>query len=145
MKTQVRKIKADSEAQQAILAERKKLVDEFGRLDAELSPLKGKLRRMEELAKIVRSWHDDADPELTVSSAGERFEVVLGPRGMQTRIDVPKAYRLLGREKFIEAASLTLRALEERLNATAIAALICKERTGARQIVVRSVATQDAA
>ena len=54
-----RNIKAEREAELAVAVQRKKIVDEFGSLDSELAPLKGKLRRHEELAKLVRSWHAD--------------------------------------------------------------------------------------
>jgi hypothetical protein len=142
MKTSVRKTKADREADDAIAAQAKQLVDEYGRLDAELSPLKTKIRRMEELAKIIRAWHIDADPELCVSSSGDKFKVVLGPSGMQTHIkDMSKVFRILGREQFVALASITLRALEQKLNAAAIATLICKERTGSRRIDVYKTPT----
>lgn len=126
--------------EQAMIEQRKEMVDEYGRLDKELSPLKGKLRRMEDLAKQIRSWHDDAPALQQVTAAGNEFEVVLSPRTTETRItDLHKVYRWLGRDQFLSLASISLRSLAEKLNAQQVAALTTKEATGYRPISVRPV------
>jgi len=128
------------QAERDTLAQQKKeLIDEYGRLDAELGSQRAKIRRLEELGRVIRSWHVDANPEEPVSSAGNEYEIVLGPAGMQTKItDMAAAYRLLGREKFLKAANLTLKSLEQHADAAAIAALTTRGRTGPRPLVVRS-------
>lgn len=130
-----------SKADELAASQRKQLVDEYGELDAELSPVKSKLRRMEELAKIIRSWQAEENPESTLSSAGDDYEVVLGAAGMQTHIkDIGEVFRALGRDRFLQYASITLKALEQSgLDLAAIAALTEKRRTGPRAIVVHSV------
>ncbi len=137
----LRKTKAERENEQAIAKQRKQIVDEFGRLDQELSPVKSKQRRFEELGKLIRSWHASAEPEAAVSSAGDRFKVVLGPRGMQTRLtDMAEVYRILGHAKYLEHTSITLKALEESdVDSAVVASLTIKERTGTRSLVIRTL------
>lgn len=126
--------------EQEMIEQRKQLVDEYGRLDKELAPLKTKLRRLEDLARQIRSWHSDAAAEQPVTSAGHEFEVVLGPRTTETRItDLYKVYRWLGRDQFLSLASISLRGLAEKFTAQQVAALTTKEATGYRPISVRTV------
>ena len=130
-----RKTKAEREAEE----QRKRVVDEYGALDGEL--VRHKARRMDELGKIIRSWHLDADPEAGVSSTGDKYEVFLSAAGMQTRIvDIGEVYRKLGAEVFLEIASVTLKALEAHANPVELALLTKKERTGYRTFVVKSLA-----
>lgn len=135
------KAQREAEAFEVAEKQRRSIVDEFGQLDAELIPLKGKLRRQEELGKVIRSWHVDADAELTVQSTGDDYQVVLGPRGMQTSIgDMREVYKALGHDRFLALASLTLKSLETAgVDAAAIASLTKKDRTGHRNLVVRAL------
>jgi hypothetical protein len=133
--------KAQQEAAALTLAEtqRRAIVDEFGQLDAELSPIKGKLRRQEELGKLIRSWHSEAEAEATVESVGDKYAVVLSARGMQTSIgDIREVYKALGHDGFLALATVTLKALETAgVDASAVASLTKKERTGHRTLIVR--------
>ena len=128
--------KAEREAEKAIELQRKKIVDEYGALDAELVPVRAKLRRSDELAKIIRSWHAET-PEESVTSAGDRYKVVLSICGLQTRIvSMAGVYQALGHDRFLEHASVTLKALEQSgVDTAAIAALTTKERTGSRSLI----------
>ena len=133
--------KAAREAEQAVAVQRKRIVDEFGSLDSELAPLKGKLRRHEELAKLVRSWHADSKKSESVSSTGDSYEVVLSACGMLTRIpSMADVYQALGHARFLTHASVTIKALEQSgLDSAAIAALTEKEQAGYRSVVVRKL------
>lgn len=82
------KAQKEAEAQDLADKQRRAIVDEYGQLHAELSPIKGKLRRQDELAKVIRSWHADAPAEATVESLGDEYRMVLGPRGMQTSLNM---------------------------------------------------------
>jgi methionine synthase I (cobalamin-dependent) len=137
-----RRTKQERAAAEALANYRRELVDEFGALDAELSPLRGKQRRHEELAKLIRSWHSNAAPLATLTCSGAWFEVILGQAGNKTRItDMSSVYQAMGHDKFIEHASVTLKALEESgLDSALIATLTTKERTGTRELIVRSIA-----
>ena len=122
---------------------RQRIVDEFAGLDRKIGPLKPQVRRHEELASLIRSWYTDADVDATVTAAGAAYTVTLGPCGSRTRItDMAEIYRLVGRDKFLAHAGMTIKALEAcGLDETAIASLTAKERNGYRPIVlVRPVA-----
>ena len=117
------------------------MVDEYGRLEAELAPLKGKLKRLDELSKAIRACHENADAEKSVVSIGDEYEVVLGPRGMQTSItDMVQVYKAMGRDKFMAYASITLKALGEAgIDAVVIASLTKKSQTGSRSLSARAL------
>lgn len=114
------------------------LVDEYGRLDAELAPLKPKLRRMEAVAKLLRAAvPEKAKADESVMLAGGIFDVALGPREHRT-VFAPAAtiYRKIGKEVFLEIASVTLKALEEHVHPSVVAELTHKEHVGSRPIDV---------
>ena len=133
-----RKTKVKRETGKALIEARRRIVDEFGKLDVKIGPLKPQVRRHEELASLIRSWYADADTDASVTATGAAYSVTLGPCGSRTRVsEMPEVYRLVGREKFFEYASVTLKALEAcGLDETAIASLTTKERTGYRPIVL---------
>lgn len=117
-----------------------KLVDEYGRLDAEVSPYKAKIRRLEEIGKSVRAFYTDLDPEQTASLTGSEYGVALGPRGYETKIlSMADVYRTLGPSKFLKACSMTIKSLEASVAAAELVALTKRERTGSRPIQVFSV------
>ena len=121
--------------------QRRQLVDEFGLLDGELLPVRHKQRRLEELGRLIRSWYKEEDPEVTYTAEGLSFHVTVGPAGMQTHLATAEAlYEVLGHEGFLAAASITLKELERRCDASAVAALTRKERTGVRTLLVAPTA-----
>jgi hypothetical protein len=126
--------------QQAAL--RSALVDEYGDLAAELAPFKHKQSRLDELAKIMRGWYAGEAAELPFTAAGERYQAVLGAKSVQSHIDITAAWRALGRKKFLLAASVTLKALEAFLQPEQLSALVTKERTGSRSLVVTPLPAQ---
>ena len=130
--------KAEQEATNATL--RAAIVDEYGTLAAEVMPWKQKVTRVEELAKIIRSWHAEDDAEATFTVSGKRYQAALGVKQLCTRIDIKEAWRAMGRKQFLLAATLTLKALEAHLPADKVATLVSKERTGTRSLQVSLIA-----
>jgi hypothetical protein len=121
-------------------ARRAGLVDEFGKLEAELMPHRAKIRRLEELSKVIRGWHADHDPEQGYKDSGNDFEVIVSAATMQTHFAPMKAiFKALGKAKFLAAASITLKALEANLDAAGVLALTTKKRTGPRTLLVVAV------
>lgn len=126
------KTKTDRAAEEA---QRKAVIDEYGQLDAELAPVKHRIRRFEELAKTIRGWHADTAPELTIIERGDRFHVVVGPKAETTLFAAAQQiYDLLGHDKFLAIAKVTLGGLESELTAEEVATLTHKERTGSRSL-----------
>jgi hypothetical protein len=126
--------KAEAEEKEKLL--RESIVDEYGALVEELAPFKGKQSRVEELAKVIRSWFADADAELGAVATGTKYEAVLGAKQLTTLIGINAAFALLGKAKFLQAASLTMKALEAHLQPSALSSIISKARTGSRTLLV---------
>lgn len=134
MPTPKKKTKVDAAAA-AEAAARRAVIDEYGSLDAELAPAKQKIKRQEELAKVIRGWHVNSAPALSVIERGDRFHVVVGMCGDQAIIAPASAlYEALGQEKFLSIAKTTLTALEGEATAAQLAQLTKKERIGPRSL-----------
>jgi hypothetical protein len=119
---------------------RRSVVDEYGALAAELAPMKSKQSRFEDLAKTIRSWYVDANPDTGHTATGDLYQALLGAKGNVTVIDKMAAWKALGRAKFIAAATLTMKALEEALPPALVNAITRKEQTGSRSLNVQPLA-----
>ena len=115
---------------------RSAIVDEYGALVSQIAPWKQNLTRVEELAKIIRGWYAEKNGEEFFVETGARYQATLGVKQLQTRIDVPGAWKALGRKLFLQVATVTQKALEANLPVDALSALLAKERTGSRPLLV---------
>jgi hypothetical protein len=129
-----------SQAKQA-RDDQKKLIDEYGRLKQQLTRFEAKYKRLVDLAKAIRSFAIGKDAAAPLSLEGNRYEVLLSACGMETHISsLAQVYEAMGHEKFLEAASMTLKSLEEHLGAGAVAMFTQKKQTGSRTLVARKKA-----
>ena len=117
---------------------RRAVVDEYADLVAETTPWKAKFTRRDDLAKIIRDWYVNADANKAHLAEGDRFQVLLSPKGNETVIDMVKVWAALGRKKFIEAVTVSLTALKEVVPAATIAAMTTKNQTGSRSLTVQA-------
>lgn len=113
------------------------VVDEIGDLTKELAPLKSKIARREELAKVIRSWAADTDAAQPFSTEGERFSVLLSPKGNETVVNMVNVWTALGRKKFIQAVTVSLTTLKLLLPEATIASFTSKVQTGSRSLTVQ--------
>jgi len=112
-------------------------VDELGNLEAELAPLKPKLARVKALRELLRSaaeeWPNGAGGRL----AGRQWDAVLGPRGNETTVDVPKLQSLLTLRAFLPLVSITLTKLKaQKINPAIVGQVVKVESTGPRPLDV---------
>src|SRR5690348_9648094 len=116
-------------------AVRKAVIDEYGKLDCQLAAVRPYIRRFEELAKTIRGWHVDTNAADTVVERGNEFHVVVGPKAETTLLAAAHhIYEMLGHEKFLSIAKVTLGSLESELSAQELATLTRKERQGSRTL-----------
>jgi hypothetical protein len=128
-------MKQTKKEQAAAAAARRAIVDEYGKLDAELAPAKARMKRLDDLAKQIRGWHQNTEAGMTVIEQGDRFRVVVGPRAETTLLaDANALYEALGHARFLELAKITLGGLESAVNGDQLAALTRKERIGSRSL-----------
>jgi len=108
------------------------LCDEFGDLSLlrdQFAPTQTRYNKCREaIAALVR----DRDPEDEFKVEGERYRVMISARGFERRVDNALARKTLGAAKFIEVATVTLKALEDYLLKPDIEKLTITERTGHR-------------
>ena len=108
------------------------LCDEFGdltRLKDEFAPTQSRYNKCRErIAALVA----EADPEMEYKVEGERYRVMIGARGLERKVDIALARKLLGAAKFMEVATVTLRSLEAVMLKPDIDKIVLVERTGPR-------------
>ncbi|MGH9345062.1 MAG: hypothetical protein ACRD19_15040 [Terriglobia bacterium] len=118
------------------------LADEYGRLDAELAPLRPKLKRFEALGKLLRVLGHDEPDDRPVEVAGAEYEVTLSASGWRS-IVAPngKLYKRLGKDTFLAVATVTIKALMEAVHPALVAELVRAEQSGPRRIEVQAKET----
>jgi hypothetical protein len=112
------------------------VVDEIGDLERELDPLKPKAARLDLLRKKIREAYADAPAESEHTLEGSRFAIVVGPRGNQTIIDIPKLLKSVGVKLFARLATVTLKALESECAPDVVETVCSVSRLGSRSLKV---------
>jgi hypothetical protein len=124
--------------------DRKTIIDEYGALDARIDWTA--VNRHAKLEASIRGWFKDSEPGTPVSANGNRYKVILSPRGTQQRItSMSKVFALLGRKTFLEHCSFTLENLKKLLSGSQVDELTISEQTGGRKIEVVALEQERAA
>jgi hypothetical protein len=108
------------------------LCDEFGeltKLKDEFAPIQARYNKCRERLQALVA---DADPEAEFRVEGELYRVLISARGLERRLDIPAVRKELGATKFLEVATVTMKALEAYLLKPQIEALTLVDRTGPR-------------
>lgn len=112
------------------------MADELGDLEHELAPLKAKIKRAESLRASLRGAYKDTPAATSIAVAGERWHVLLGPCGNESVINTTRLLDLVGSQKFIELASVSLKALQERCPAGIVGAVVATQMSGTRSLSI---------
>lgn len=111
------------------------IVDEFGEIDRLVKAFAPTLRRHEELKKQIQSLAADKPAEVDVSLDGRLYQVQISARKLERKIvDVPRVFVMLGKKRFLELCSMTLKALESAITPDRFAEIVVEDRTGSRTI-----------
>jgi len=108
------------------------LCDEFGDLTKLKDEFAPTMTRYNKCRDAIAALVKDRDPEDEFKVEGERFRVMISSRGLERRVDKAAARKLLGATQFMEAATVTLKALEAYLLKPEIEKITLVERTGPR-------------
>jgi hypothetical protein len=111
-------------------------VDELGVLERDLAPLKFKIDRIDALRKAIREHYATKPAEEAFTAAGEKFNVLVGPRSREAVLNISALVRTLGTKVFYAIAQVTKKSLETHLTAPQIAAVTHYELTGHRTLKV---------
>ena len=96
---------------------RARIIDELGKLDAELAAMKPKKERADALKTQIQSW---ADAEFPATQAalyeGKKYAVQVSAKPNKQRIrSMELIFAFLGRLKFLSCCSFTLKAAADNL------------------------------
>jgi len=98
------------------LSQRKKLVDEFISLDAEVAGFKHKQFRHEKLRSLILDWYPELPPDDEVTVPGTAFDVLISSRDRMRTVTLGGKKRLLklwGPAGFLERALVLLKHLPD--------------------------------
>jgi hypothetical protein len=121
------------------------LVDELGQIEREIAreyaatamKVGSKPGRAGAIRAEILKLYEDAQADVPFSIEGEAFAAMLAARTNQTCITaMAKVAKLLGRERFLAAATVTLGTLRKELTPQELAACTKTERTGPRSLSV---------
>ncbi len=116
-------------------ANHKKLLDEFGQLDAKLAAMEKHRTRREQLRKQILEWVEELPARKAIDLEGDTFCIaVSAKRPERTIVSMPGVFAALGGKKFVELASVSVKALEQALPASAFARLLKEEPIGRRTV-----------
>lgn len=121
-------------------AQRRRIVDEFGALDAKLATVRTDLRRHESLASIIRSWYAELPENQAYSAKGDKFVVIVSARENQRFISsMAKVFLLMGQKRFLAFCSLPLKVLEANAPASELCKLVASRQSGPRSLQVAAI------
>jgi hypothetical protein len=114
-------------------------VDQIGALEAKLAPFAADAEKLKKLREAARTWPEaDKTPAVApVAYAGKRYVLTFGPRELQRKIrSVAEVFKAVGQIRFVEACSLTLRALAGLVGEASVGSYVVETRTGWRGITI---------
>jgi hypothetical protein len=115
------------------------VIDEAGRLDAELAAVEPKRARLKLLKEIIAARAGNLQPEESPFYDGEEFSALVSAIENETAIsDMEAVFRMLGKPKFLDLCSMTLKNLREHLTTAQFAIVTKKARTGSRSVKLLS-------
>lgn len=127
--TRVRDIAAEQRTQRA---DRKAIVDEFGRLSAKIANTRSFERRHEQLREIISGWY--ADPAQKYNEEGNDFSLEVGPRAKRRTVtDLANLSERLG-TKFLGLCSISIEKLDRILPQDEQTGYVTEQLSGPRSI-----------
>ncbi len=133
----VRPPSADERKRLALISE---IVDKLGPLDRDTAPWLPKIRDAEELRKQLRALYDSAAATEPFEALGEKFTVLVGPKGKVSVVDYPILWKLAGLSVMRKIATATLKAIEEACGKTVSARVVSTQQIGYRKLTVLALA-----
>lgn len=119
----------------SIETDRRKKVDEYAACHFAIAPWKAVIKKHETLGRAIKGWFSDLRPEADTRAEGNRYVLLVSPAEPRRQIiDMPAIFALLGKEKFLALASITLDDLEKALTPDQLAGVIATARTGPRHL-----------
>jgi hypothetical protein len=109
-------------------------VDELGFLEAELVPIRAKLRRVEVLRELIRRHYEKKPAAASFETRGAHFFATLGACAWQSAIDTEALIKAVGLRRYSELARPTLKALEETLAPDILQKVVSYSYAGARPL-----------
>lgn len=118
-----------------VAAARAAIVDEFGRVDSQLGPLK---KRHEQLRKEILGWLPAGTlPDAVVTQAGNTHVVQIGAKGVERTLSgIAKLFEKIGKTQFLKLCKFPLAAFDALIPEDEQKRFVTEEQTGARKVTV---------
>lgn len=108
--------KAGKKTDQAVPNQRRKLIDEFINLDAEVDAFKHKQFRHSKLRELILGWYPHLAPEEEARLAGTEWDILISSKDRIRKVTLAGKQRLFkewGRQEFIAQAVVLLKSLPD--------------------------------
>jgi hypothetical protein len=116
------------------------VVDELGRIEADLAKAYAKLEkqvtRAAELRALILSWYDATPANEAALAEGKKFVVQVTACFNQRTLDIGRVYRKLGWKRFLLVCSVPLGKAQAVLGPREMAACVTTAQTGPRSLSV---------
>ena len=116
--------------------DRAAIIDEYGRLSTHLKGLNEKIKRQEQLRKMILTWYTGGEVDQAFDEDGQLFSVHIGPCALQRSIRSMVALKdRLGLTKFLKLCSFSLERLDTVLLPEDQSTFVVQQRTGPRTVI----------
>jgi hypothetical protein len=113
------------------------IVDEFGKLDAELALLEPKIKKHKALEKQILACYEDSPPGEDFQAHGEEFTAVIGARGNRRKIvDMAAVLKRMGKAIFFKLCDMPLGKLDAIIPEQEQKGIVVWEQSGSRSVKV---------
>jgi hypothetical protein len=112
------------------------IVDELGDLEKELQPFKPKIARAEALRKMLRDKYREQAADQSFQVHGTKWSALLSACGNSTEILVRALFKAIGASKFLDVATVSIKAASAAVPAEVLASCSSVSQTGSRSLTV---------
>src|SRR5262249_50809533 len=111
------------------------LIDEYGRIDAQLKLTEPLQHRHEFLRRVIQGWYADSAADQSYVADGEQYLVQVGAKALRRTITNMNAVKArIGWQRFLKLASISMTKLDTVIPIDEQEAFVHCDRTGPRNI-----------
>jgi hypothetical protein len=116
-------------------AAEKEIIDRYGELKRQVDAFKPTSDECDAYAKIIQSWAENEAADKALEYSGDSYTVQLKAREFARRVTSwARVFKLLGKAKFLELATITLGLIDENIPADKHKEFLIREQTGRRTL-----------
>jgi hypothetical protein len=113
---------------------RVQIIDEYGRTAAVVAAIRPDSKRLSQLKDQILEWVASEAADRSFVLEGKSYQIQITERTRESAVDIPRAFRFLGRDRFFEAANISVTELKRLLTPEQFEDVVTYDRTGERRV-----------